>query len=81
MRNETIQKNNAEALDSMLKEINNTDASKVLETLFLNYIQTDEYCQSLSEDRKSLVFNSMQMYEFMLKVKWKSYVKRNQNRL
>ena len=69
MRNETIQKNNAEALDSMLKEIDNTDASKVLETLFLNYIQTDEYCQSLSEDRKSLVFNSMQMYEFMLKVK------------
>lgn len=53
----------------MLESIDTVEASKVLETLFFNYIQTDEYCQSLPDDRKSLVFNSMQMYEFLLKVK------------
>lgn len=69
MRNDTDHQNNLEALKSMLESIDTIEASKVLETLFFNYIQTDEYCQSLPNDRKALVFNSMQMYEFMLKVK------------
>ena len=69
MRNEIIQKLNAEALDSMLQSIDTAEASKVLESMFLNYIQTDDYCQSLPEDRKSLVFNSMQVYEFLMRLK------------